>query len=278
MPNSSDPSQPPSQRGLLERLSSLFHDPDISDRSALLVTLREAYEREGIDEDTLSMMQGALQVSQARAVDLMVPRAKFDAVNLSEPRDEWLKQLIKSGRSRLPVYKEDVDQILGILHAKDLLQLLLDPEVSVESVLRPARFIPESQPSNVLLRDFKSTRTHMALVIDEFGSISGLITIEDILEQIVGEIDDEFDEDTQSKNIVPDGQGWRVLAQTSIDQFNTYFEADLEDDFCETVGGLIMDRLEHVPKAGEQIQEKGFLFKILRSDERQVICVRVERL
>lgn len=278
MPNSSDPSQPPSQRGFLERLSSLFHDPDISDRSALLVTLREAYEREVIDEDTLSMMQGALQVSQARAVDLMVPRAKFDAVNLSEPRDEWLKQLIKSGRSRLPVYKEDVDQILGILHAKDLLQLLLDPEVSVESVLRPARFIPESQPSNVLLRDFKSTRTHMALVIDEFGSISGLITIEDILEQIVGEIDDEFDEDTQSKNIVPDGQGWRVLAQTSIDQFNTYFEADLEDDFCETVGGLIMDRLEHVPKAGEQIQEKGFLFKILRSDERQVICVRVERL
>ncbi len=278
MPNSSDPFQPPSQRGFLERLSSLFHDPDISDRSALLVTLREAYEREVIDEDTLSMMQGALQVSQARAVDLMVPRAKFDAVNLSEPRDEWLKQLIKSGRSRLPVYKEDVDQILGILHAKDLLQLLLDPEVSVESVLRPARFIPESQPSNVLLRDFKSTRTHMALVIDEFGSISGLITIEDILEQIVGEIDDEFDEDTQSKNIVPDGQGWRVLAQTSIDQFNTYFEADLEDDFCETVGGLIMDRLEHVPKAGEQIQEKGFLFKILRSDERQVICVRVERL
>lgn len=277
MPTASDPSQQ-TPRGLLERLSQLFHDNDLSDRDTLLETLHEAREGGVIDEETFLMMEGALTVSERRAVDLMIPRAKFDAVDLSEPRSEWLPRLIASGRSRVPVYQDDMDNVLGILHAKDLLGLIDNPGLDVASVLRPARFIPESQPSNVLLRDFKSTRTHMALVVDEYGSVSGLITIEDVIEQIVGEIDDEFDEDDEKDNIVPDGSGWRVKAQTNLKQFNEYFDADLEDDFVETIGGLVMDRFEHVPREGEEISEKGFRFRILRSDARQVALVRVERV
>ena len=268
----------PSQRSFLERLSSLFHESDISDRSALTVTLREALERGVIDEETFSMMQGALGVSTRRAVDLMIPRAQFDAVDLSEPLEEWLPKLIASGRSRLPVYRDDVDNILGILHAKDLLPLITNPNLSVEERLRPAPFIPESQPSNVLLRDFKATRTHMALVVDEYGSVSGLITIEDVLEQIVGEIDDEFDENLDEYNIVPEGDMFRVRALTPIEQFNEFFESDLQDDYCETIGGLVTDRFEHVPKSGEEIKIGDFTFRIVRSDGRQVSVLQVEKI
>ena len=146
---------------------------------------------------------------------------------------------------------------------------MLDPSRNVKSLLRPARFVPESQPLNVLLRDFKETRNHLALVIDEFGSISGLITIEDVLEQIVGDISDEFDHDDSSTNI--------VRAVTPIEQFNTFFGADLVDEYCETIGGLITDRCEHVPQIGEEIVEKGYRFRIQRADARQVQLLTVER-
>lgn len=167
--------------------------------------------------------------------------------------------------------------MLGVLHAKDLLQLLLDPSRNVKSLLRPARFVPESQPLNVLLRDFKETRNHLALVIDEFGSISGLITIEDVLEQIVGDISDEFDHDDSSTNIVAEDNHWRVRAVTPIEQFNTFFGADLVDEYCETIGGLITDRCEHVPQIDEEIVEKGYRFRIQRADARQVQLLTVER-
>ena len=165
-----------------------------------------------------------------------------------------------------------------MIHAKDLLRLVLNPEADVKRFVRPARFIPESQPVNVLLKDFKSTRSHMALVIDEFGSVSGLITIEDVLELIVGDISDEFDREDKSQNIVQEGTHWRVKALTTIEQFNEYFGSDLEDDYCDTIGGLVTDRFEHVPQAGEVLEEKGFRFKIARADERQAQLLIVERL
>ena len=208
----------------------------------------------------------------------MVPRAKVNAVDFSEPRSQWLPKLIATGHSRFPAVEDDLDNVLGILHAKDLLQLLVKPDADPKRFIRPARFIPETQPVNLLLRDFKAQKSHLALVIDEYGSVSGLITIEDVIEQIVGDISDEFDRDTDSLNIMPDGAGrWRVKAVTTLEQFNEYFGSDLEDDFCETVGGLVTDRLEHVPHAGEVVVEKGFRFRILLGDDRQARLLAVEK-
>ena len=266
-------------KSFLDRLTSAFRsDEDAGDaKQDLIGALSEARADGLIGSDTFSMMQGALEVSSLRAYDLMVPRAQVDAVDLEKPTDEMIRTVIASGHSRMPAVEGDLDNVLGVLHAKDLLQLLLDHSRNVQSLLRPARFVPESQPLNVLLRDFKETRNHLALVIDEFGSISGLITIEDVLEQIVGDISDEFDHDDSSTNIVAEDNHWRVRAVTPIEQFNTFFGADLVDEYCETIGGLITDRCEHVPQIGEEIVEKGYRFRIQRADARQVQLLTVER-
>ena len=278
MSNTSDPPSPNKGRTFLDRLASVFHEEELQDRESVLAMLTEARRRNVLDDETFSMMEGALAVSETRAGDLMVPRSQVNAVDLSEPREVWLPKLIESGHSRIPAVEDDIDNVLGILHAKDLLKILMDPTTNPKTLLRPARFIPETQPINVLLRDFKETRSHLALVIDEFGSISGLITIEDVLEQIVGEISDEFDHDDNLSNIVTDGEGrWRVKAITPIEQFNEYFDSDLSDDYCETIGGLITDRFEHVPHTGEIIEEKGFRFRILLGDDRQARLLSVER-
>ena len=283
MPNTklTEPEASPSDKAgktLIERIASLFHEEDADERLAVREMLREAFRRNIFDEEALSMMEGALSVSEIRASDLMVPRAKVNAVDFSEPRSQWLPKLIATGHSRFPAVEDDLDNVLGILHAKDLLQLLVKPDADPKRFIRPARFIPETQPVNLLLRDFKAQKSHLALVIDEYGSVSGLITIEDVIEQIVGDISDEFDRDTDSLNIMPDGAGlWRVKAVTTLEQFNAYFGSDLEDDFCETVGGLVTDRLEHVPHAGEVVVEKGFRFRILLGDDRQARLLAVEK-
>lgn len=283
MPNTklTEPEASPSDKAgktLIERIASLFHEEDADERLAVREMLREAFRRNIFDEEALSMMEGALSVSEIRASDLMVPRAKVNAVDFSEPRSQWLPKLIATGHSRFPAVEDDLDNVLGILHAKDLLQLLVKPDADPKRFIRPARFIPETQPVNLLLRDFKAQKSHLALVIDEYGSVSGLITIEDVIEQIVGDISDEFDRDTDSLNIMPDGAGrWRVKAVTTLEQFNDYFGSDLEDDFCETVGGLVTDRLEHVPHAGEVVVEKGFRFRILLGDDRQARLLAVEK-
>lgn len=275
--------EPPSsrQKGLFDRITSAFRgeeDDAGAARSDLAEALSEARAQGIIPADAYSMIEGALKVSDLRASDLMIPRAQVDAVDFSLPRDEWIRMVIASGHSRFPAADGELDDVLGILHAKDLLKLLVDPKIDPKTLLRPARFIPETQPLNVLLRDFKSTRSHLALVIDEFGSISGLITIEDVLEQIVGDISDEFDRDDSKANIVPAENGWRVKAVTPIEQFNDYFGADLVDHYCETIGGLVTDRFEHVPKTGEVIEEGGYRFRIECADERQVELLTVERL
>lgn len=279
MTSSTEPPSPNKTRNFFDRLTSVFHEEEVTDRAALLETIREARVANVLDDETLSMIEGALEVSEIRADDLMVPRAQVHAVDLSEPREIWMKALIASGHSRFPAVEGDLDNILGILHAKDLLQILMDPSVDPRQLIRPARYIPETQPINVLLRDFKSTRNHMALVIDEFGSISGLITIEDVIEQIVGDIADEFDHDENVNNIVPDGAGkWRIRAITPIEQFNEFFNCELEDIYCDTIGGLVTDRFEHVPHQGETIVEKGFCFRILKADDRQIRLLGVEKV
>ncbi len=272
-------SEPPSPkpRSLFDRIASVFHDDEMSDIAAFRQTLLEGLHHKLYDEDTYSMLEGALAVSELRVHEIMVPRSQVFSVDLSEDPKTWIGTVIGSGHSRFPACEGDLDNVAGILHSKDLLKLLVTPEADVRSFLRSARYIPESQPVNVLLRDFRQTRSHMALVIDEFGSVSGLITIEDVLEQIVGEISDEFDREDKSVNIVADGERWRVKALTSIDQFNAFFGSSLEDNYCETIGGLVTDRFEHVPRTGEVLEEGGFRFKILRADQRQVITLQVER-
>lgn len=273
-------SDPASQkvRGFFNRLAAAFHEEEQMDLEALSNAIEEARIKGLIGNDTYSMIEGALEVSQLRAADLMVPRSQVFALDLTQEPKALIERIIESGHSRFPAIEGDLDSIQGILHAKDLLKLLLDDQANPRKFLRPARFIPESQPLNVLLRDFKATRSHMALVIDEFGSVSGLITIEDVLEQIVGDISDEFDHEDVSANIVADGSFWRVRALTPIDQFNEYFGANLTDQFCETIGGLITDRFEHVPKVGEIWEEGGFRFRVTRADDRQAQLLHVERV
>ena len=279
-----DCSHPPEnkcqEKGLFKRLSSFLSSKPPETREELVQLLRGAQQEKLFAADVMPMIEGALEVSELSASDLMVPRAQIEVIDLTEPREVWLTKMISHGHSRFPVVDGDIDEVMGILHAKDLLRLLLDPEYDLRKHLRPARFIPETQPVNVLLRDFRATRNHMALVIDEFGSISGLITIEDVIEQIVGEIDDEFDNVNAGKDniTVVDAEHWRVKAETEIEQFNEFFGVDLRDNYCDTIGGLVTDRFEHVPHKGENIEIDGFLFKVIKADERQAHLFVVERL
>lgn len=275
---SSEPPNP-KPRSFFDRLAAAFHDEEVENREQLLMMMRDAQAHNVMDKETLSMMEGALEVSDLRADDLMVPRAQVQEIDLTGTVDDWIRTVIESGHSRFPAVEGDLDNVQGILHAKDLLRLKIDPTLDVRTLLRPARYIPESQPINVLLRDFKSTRSHLALVIDEFGSISGLITIEDVLEQIVGDISDEFDRDNPAGRIVQEATNrWRVDAHLEIEAFNEHFSSTLEDDYCDTVGGLVTDRLEHVPQRGESVEEGGFRFTVTEADERQAQTLMVERL
>ena len=269
-------------RTFFERLSGVFHTPT---REDFIDTLHEANEQKLIDDSALKMMEGVMQFSNLRACDLMVPRSQMQIVDLSESKDVWLPRMIEAGHSRFPVIlDDDRDNVIGILHAKTILRVLIDPTFKAREHLRPANFIPESMPFNDLLRAFNIERNHIAMVGDEFCSVSGLITIEDVLEQIVGEIDDEFDEvDEDADNILEDTKHgcWRVKALTEIEQFNEFFSTEIntdEDCHCETVGGLIADRLEHMPKVGETIVIEGFRFTVLRADERQVRLLKVEKV
>ena len=269
-------------RSFFERISGVFHRPT---REDFIDTLHEANEQKLIDDSALKMMEGVMQFYNLRACDLMVPRSQMQVVDLSESKDVWLPQMIEAGHSRFPVIMDgDRDNVIGILHAKTILRVLVDPNFKAKDYLRAVKFIPESMPLNDLLRDFKLEHNHMAIVVDEFGSVSGLITIEDVLEQIVGEIDDEFDEvDEDADNILEDPKHgcWRVKALTEIEQFNDFFSTEIntdEDCHCETIGGLIADRLEHMPKIGETVVIEGFRFTVLRADERQVRLLKVEKL
>jgi magnesium and cobalt transporter len=277
-PPSSRPATQPRHRSVLERLSAfIFREPE--NRTELVAALQEAHERNLLDADALSMMEGVLQMSELRALDLMVPRSQMDVVDLEEPPAAWIPRVIETGHSRFPVIEGNRDHVIGILLAKDLLRYYHDDRFDVRAMVRPAVFIPETMPLNVLLRDFRVSRNHMAIVIDEYGSVAGLITIEDILEQIVGDIDDEYDRDERADHIVaePDGR-YRVKALTEIAEFNTAFGTHLPDSAANTIGGLITERLGHVPRRGDRVELEDLLFEVLRADARQVHLLQITRL
>ncbi|HEX6004955.1 MAG TPA: transporter associated domain-containing protein [Burkholderiales bacterium] len=270
--------EPHSKRSLLERLSALLmREPE--DRDQLIELLHGAYEHDLLDADALAMIEGVLQVSEMQARDIMVPRSQMDVIDVNESPDQFIPMVIQTGHSRFPVIGENKDDVIGVLLAKDLLRYYAgEEEFNVREMLRPVVFIPESKPLNVLLKEFRKNRNHMAIVVDEYGGVAGLVTIEDVLEQIVGDIEDEYDFEDVENNIVPEKGGqYRVKALTEIPDFNAAFGTQYSDEEFDTIGGLILKRFGRVPKRGEQISFDNLSFRVLRADSRRLHLLQVTK-
>src|SRR5216117_3790875 len=264
---------------LLERLSAfLTREPE--DREELLDLLHGAFESKLLDADALSMIEGVLQVSEMTVRDIMIPRAQMDVVSIDDAPAEFLPLVLETKHSRFPVIGENKDDVVGILLAKELLLYYRNPDsFDLRETLRPAVFVPESKRLNVLLRDFRANRNHIAIVVDEYGGVSGLVTIEDVLEQIVGDIEDEYDFDESVDNVIPEANGrFRVKAQTEIDDFNAHFGTSFEDEEFNTVGGLVLQAFGRLPKRGEAIALEGLRFRVLRADSRRLHTLQIERI
>jgi magnesium and cobalt transporter len=251
---------------------------EAQDRGEVVEYLREASERGIVEGDALAMLEGVLGVADIQVRDIMVPRAQMTVLNRDDESDLLLKTVIESGHSRFPVMDEDREKIVGILLAKDLLRLAAatdDTPFDIKEFMRPTVFVPESKRLNVLLREFRRSRVHMAIVADEYGGVAGLVTIEDVIEQIVGDIDDEHDVD-EDVNIRKDGERqYIVRGQTPIDEFNEYFQIDLSDDEFDTVAGLVMKQLGRLPRRGETLQLADCELKVMRFDRRRIDSLRL---
>ena len=273
-PSLSKPSHRPT---LLERLTAfLLHEPE--DREELLTVLRGAFEHNLLDADALSIIEGALQVSDMQVRDVMVPRAQMDVVSIDDAEGKIAEFAIERSHSRFPVIGEHKDDVIGILLAKDLLRFFAGKEFDLRDSLRPAVFVPESKRLNVLLREFRASRNHMAIVVDEYGGVAGLVTIEDVLEQIVGDIEDEYDFDEAADNIVRDNTGrFRVKATTEIEDFNEAFGTAYPDDDFDTVGGMVIQELGRLPKRNEVLNIGDLRIQVLRADSRRVHTLLIDR-
>lgn len=265
---------PDPTKSLLDRLADFLTPQPISPserRQELIETLREAQSEGLIDADALSMIEGVFQVGQLCARDILVPRAQIDWIDINRSLSEIIKSVIQAAHSRFPVYEGSKDNVIGILLAKDLLRHATEKDFQVRDWLRPAVFIPESKRLSVLLRDFKDNRNHLAIVVDEYSGVAGIITIEDVLEQIVGDIEDEHDIDEEADNLIAlDNGDIRVKGITEIDQFNKTLGTHFSQDDIETVAGLVIQHLGRVPKVGELMLIDGIEFEVLRADPRQV--------
>ena len=262
---------------LLERLSTmLLREPE--DREQLIGLLHSAFERDLLDADALSMMEGVILVSEQQVREIMIPRAQMDVIDISQPPEKFIPFIIETAHSRFPVIDGNKDNIIGILLAKDLLRYYAGEEFNVRDMLRPAVFVPESKRLNVLLRDFRGNRNHIALVVDEYGGVCGMVTIEDVLEQIVGDIEDEYDFDEDEDNIIPDGRGnWRVKSATEIADFNEVLGTSFSDEEYDTVGGLVLKAAGQLPKRGDRIAIGDCTFTVLRADSRRLYSLLAER-
>jgi len=262
---------------LLERLSSLLlREPE--DRDQLIALLHGAFERHLLDAEALSMIEGVMQVSETQVRDVMIPRSQMDMLDVTDSPENFIPFVIETAHSRFPVFEDNRDNVIGILLAKDLLRFYAEEEFNVREMLRPAVFVPEAKRLNVLLKEFRANRNHIAIVVDEYGGVSGLVTIEDVIEQIVGDIEDEFDFDETEDNILVDRSGrYRVKAVTEIADFNERFGTSFPDEDFDTVGGLVVARFGRLPKRGETIVIDDFTFQVLRADSRKVHSLLVER-
>ncbi|MHB9116650.1 MAG: HlyC/CorC family transporter [Burkholderiales bacterium] len=268
----------PEKPGWLERLNAwLLREPE--DRGQLVELLHSSYQRNLLDGDALSMIEGVLHVSEMQVRDIMIPRAQMDVIDISDPPEKFIPFVIETAHSRFPVIEGNKDEVIGILLAKDLLRYYAGEEFDVRDMLRPAVFIPEAKRLNVLLKEFRSNRNHIAIVVDEYGGVAGVVTIEDVLEQIVGEIEDEYDFDEAVDNIIRERNGYfRVKALTEIDDFNEMLGSSFSDEDFDTVGGLVTSRFGRLPKRGEQISFDNLKFTVLRADSRRLHTLLVEKL
>ena len=266
-----------SQKSWFERISQAFSG-EPQDIDQLLALLKDAEQRNLLDPDTLAMIERVMSVSGLRVRDIMIPRSQMVVVERDAPLKDSVSIIASSGHSRFPVIDESRDEVIGILLAKDLLQLAFgeDKDFNIRGLLRPAIFIPESKRLNILLNEFRASRNHMAVVVDEYGGVAGLITIEDVLEQIVGEITDEHDIE-EGAFIKRHGKGrFTLKALTPIEEFNETLGAKFGDDDFDTIGGMVVNKFGHLPKSGEEVSIDRFRFKVLHSDSRRVHLLRVE--
>ncbi len=269
---------PSSNTSWLDRLVTLL-SPTPDNREQLSEILQKSHESHVIDSDALEIMEGALRVGELQAREIMIPRSQMEVLRSEADIQTLLAQIIESGHSRFPVVGESSDDVIGILLAKDLLKLALHPtdDVNVCDLVREAAIIPESKRLSVLLREFREQRYHMAMVVDEYGSIAGLITIEDILEEIVGDIEDETDEEEASPIRRQQDGSWLVSAQTEIEEFNETFESGLSEDDFDTIGGIVVNAFGHVPDEGEKVSIDDFHFEVLEADQRRLQLLRLTR-
>ena len=268
------------QKTWLEKISQvLMGEP--RDREQLLDLLRDAQQRSLLDADALAMIEGVLQVAEMQVRDIMVPRSQMVVVERDASIEQILPVAVESAHSRFPVIGDSRDEVVGILLAKDLLHNFINgnkDNFNIRKMLRPAVFIPESKRLNVLLKEFRSSRNHMAIVVDEYGGVAGLVTIEDVLEQIVGEIVDESDIEEEAFIKKHSDTKYIVKALTPIDEFNEYFHSDFSDESFDTLSGLLIQRFGHVPKRGEMLTFGNFTFEVLHADKRRVHLVEVSLL
>lgn len=269
------------QKSWLGKLAQIFSD-EPKTREDLLADLKDATDENVLDQEAFSIIEGAMQVADQQVRDVMIPRSQMVVVEADQTPKEFLPIIISSAHSRFPVIGENPDDILGVLLAKDLLSLILD-ENSLENFdirqhVRKATFIPESKRLNVLLKEFRATRNHMAIVVDEYAGVSGVITIEDVLEQIVGQIEDEHDVEDDEGNIKPfDDNGYIVKALTPIEDFNEFFDIGMPDDEFDTIGGLVTQKFGHLPRKDETVEIDAFTFKVLSADNRRIRLLQVIR-
>jgi magnesium and cobalt transporter len=272
-----DEPRPTERRGWLTRLrQQMSGEPQ--DRAGLLEELREATERGLVDADALEMLEGVLAVGELQVRDIMVPRSQMTVVERDAPPERLLPVVVESGHSRFPVIGEDRNEVIGILLAKDLLRYYAESrreDFDIREVVRPVMFVPESKRLNVLLKDFRKNRHHMAIVVDEYSGVAGLVTLEDVMEEIVGDIADEYDVEEDQSIRRDSARQFTVRALTRITEFNEYFASTLSDAEFDTIGGLVAHAFGRVPRRGESVRIADFEFRVLRADRRRIELVRV---
>lgn len=271
--------EPSNRASWLEKITQiLLGEP--RNRKELVRLLRDAQRRELLDADSLGMIEGVLHISEMRVGDIMIPKAQMAAIDRDASIDAIIPLMVDSAHSRFPVTGESSSEVIGILLAKDLLSWLAENKdaerFNIRQFLRPATFVPESKRLDVLLREFRQTRSHLAIVVDEYGGITGLVTIEDVLEQIVGDIADEHDVEEDEQAIMAHDDGhFSVKALTPIEDFNAYFNTDFSDETIDTVGGLLLQAFGRLPQRDESIELKGFMFTVVRADNRRLHLLHV---
>ena len=268
-----------SPKSLVDRIrTALNGDDEPHTIDELKTVLRDAAERDIVSEDTLLMLDGVFDVAAMRVRDIMIPRAQMVVVEIKEQLDELLPKIIESGHSRFPVIGDSRDEVMGVLLAKDLLRFSLPgkkEELDLQALIREPVFTPESKQLNVLLTEFRANHNHMAIVVDEYGGVAGLVTIEDVLEEIVGEIDDEHDTEEDANIRKQEESVYNVKALTPIEEFNEELDADLPDDEFDTIGGLVMQKIGHMPKLGEKTRIDRFLIEVLSAESRRIHLLKV---